>query len=106
MTSTVKLVLVAVIALAVGGGVYYYATLDAVEAPIELPQQAAVQGDVATAPAMPEVTGNVEGTVDALIAGATSEGEATLDEDQESATVVADDQEISDLGQSYDEETF
>ena len=54
----------------------------------------------------PKATSNIDDVVNALIKGAEDEGNQTLGEDIESSLLTADNQAVSDFGQSYDENDF
>lgn len=55
---------------------------------------------------MPEATGNVDETVNAIVSGATSEVDAALSTDADAKAAVGDGQDTNNLNNTYDENSL
>jgi hypothetical protein len=55
---------------------------------------------------LPEVSGNIDGAVDAIIKGASVDQAAAISEDEDNSVVSLDSQDINDFGQSYNENNY
>jgi hypothetical protein len=56
--------------------------------------------------ALPAVSGNIDGAVDAIIKSASVDQAAALSEDEGNSVVSLDSQDINDFGQSYNENNY
>ena len=72
-------------------------------APQNSSQPSAAEEPMVPAEKMPEATGSVDGTVDAIISGADSEMNQALSDESEAQSVVDDSQDLNNLTNTYDQ---
>jgi len=96
MTSKSNILLLIVAVIIICGFVYYY------QSSIKSPENLNIESQAK----MPAATGNINGVVNSLIEDSVSEAVQIEEEENDTELITADSQEISDLGQSYNEKEF
>jgi hypothetical protein len=107
MANSVKfLIIIALLAVAVGGFIYYYANFGGNAGDSSANNIQKENDQKPEDVSVPAATGKVDETIDALISETVVDEAVFVQEENDKNLLGSDSQAISNLGQSYDEKEF